>query len=310
MDEPQLDLPARAQDFCIGSVADAVAIRRVERLRGGIDAVTHLVELALESGSTREVIVRRWVRERKQPWPPIEQEMATLRAFDGKLSSATFSVPSVLAHDASGSQCDVPAMLLTRVPGRIDLSPNTASLHVPQLARALATLHAAPVACPAALGAFDFDWKRREKRVPDEIVAPNWTRAWRALESLSPDGEALIHGDFHIGNALFSNGHLSGIVDWTLAHRGPSAFDVGYCRTDLSMVFGLEEADLFLSEYEVASGRSVPQMTYWDLAGAVRAFPDPAMWLPGWLDAGRSDLSADLIRERLNVFVDRCLARL
>jgi aminoglycoside phosphotransferase (APT) family kinase protein len=152
--------------------------------------------------------------------------------------------------------------------------------------------------------------RKRDKPVPAGIAAPDWSRVWPLIDQIAFENDSLIHGDFHIGNALFSDGHLSGIVDWTLARRGPRLFDVGYCRVDLSMVFGCDEADRFLAAYEAATGRSVSNIALWDLAGAVRAYPDPEMWLPGWIDAGRSDLTPDLIRERLRLFVERALARL
>jgi hypothetical protein len=78
---------------------------------------------------------------------------------------------------------------------------------------------------------------------------------------------------------------------------------------DLSMVFGLDAADLFVEAYESARGERIERLPLWDLAGAVRAFPDPEMWLPGWLDLGRSDLGPDLVRQRLAIFVDRALSR-
>jgi aminoglycoside phosphotransferase (APT) family kinase protein len=256
-----------------------------------------------------EVVLRRFVRQGGAGWPPIEREVAVLDSLRGHFSSATFSVPSVVAHDL-GVECDVPAILLSRVAGRIELSQGLAPKLVPELARALAALHRAPVACPSIALDFKMMPNKRDKPVPAGIAAPDWSRVWPLLERLAFVNDSLIHYDFHLGNAIFSGSRLTGIVDWTQACRGPRVFDVGYCRADLSMLFGLDEADLFLEEYEAATGKSVSQITLWDLAGAVRAYPDPEMWLPGWIDAGRSDLTADLIRERLRAFVERALARL
>ena len=52
------DLPEIARQFCIRSVPGAAGIRRIERLRGGIAAVTHLVELD-RGGDSVEAVLRR-----------------------------------------------------------------------------------------------------------------------------------------------------------------------------------------------------------------------------------------------------------
>jgi aminoglycoside phosphotransferase (APT) family kinase protein len=303
-----IDLPEVAQRFCIESVRGARSIRRIERLRGGLAAVTHLVELD-RGEDTLEVVLRRFVRKGGAGWPPIAQEIAALETLQSHLSSAAFSVPRVIALD-SGTRCDVPAMLLSRVAGHIELSRRVAGDLVPELARALAALHAAPIACPSIVEEFVMMPKKRDRPVPPGIIAPDWSRVWPLLDEIRFENDSLIHHDFHMGNALFSDASLTGIVDWSLVRRGPRLFDVGYCRVDLSMLFGMEEADLFLAAYEAATGTKVPQLALWDLAGAVRAYPDPEMWLPGWIDAGRTDLTADLIRDRLRIFVERALSRL
>ncbi|RKD34196.1 phosphotransferase enzyme family protein [Thermohalobacter berrensis] len=43
----------------------------------------------------------------------------------------------------------------------------------------------------------------------------------------------LIHRDIHPGNILFTNGKLSGIVDFELAIVGPRVFDPCYCTTSM-----------------------------------------------------------------------------
>src|SRR5882724_11526228 len=116
----------------------------------------------------------------------------------------------------------------------------------------------------------------------------------RDFQSTALGQGELLHGDFHIGNALFAAGQLSGVIDWSDIKRGASAFDVGYWRTDLALLFGLAEADAFYAEYERARGARLADLPLWDLAGAACAYPDPCIWLPGWRGAGRTDLTAEL----------------
>jgi aminoglycoside phosphotransferase (APT) family kinase protein len=155
---------------------------------------------------------------------------------------------------------------------------------------------------------YAIDFASRAEAVPAGIVAPDWQRVFSRLEAFSVAGTELIHHDLHLGNALFEGGALSGIVDWTEARTGPWQFDVGYCRADLSLLFGLEAADELLFAYEFERGERVPQRALWDLAGALEAFPDPEKWRRAWLELGRHDLSADLVRERLTAFVERALS--
>ena len=151
---------------------------------------------------------------------------------------------------------------------------------------------------------------RRSKLVPEGIVTPDWARVWRLVEGFAMGGDALLHGDFHIGNALFEAGELTGIVDWACARRGAREFDVCYCRLDLSMVIGAAAPQVFTAAYEAALGVTLGDLARWDLAASVQAYPDPALWLPGWLDAGRTELTPELIRSRLGDFIEQALSAL
>jgi aminoglycoside phosphotransferase (APT) family kinase protein len=173
----------------------------------------------------------------------------------------------------------------------------------------LAELHRFEVTPPPGFEPFSLGLARPKKALPS-IPAPDWDRVWGALRRLDPGREQLLHGDFHLGNMLFEGERITGVVDFTLARSGPPASEVGYCRVDLAMLFGLEAADLFLESYEAARRERVRDRALWDLAGAARAYPDPASWLPGWVDAGRDDLDADLVRRRLVTFVERELDEL
>jgi Ser/Thr protein kinase RdoA (MazF antagonist) len=138
-------------------------------------------------------------------------------------------------------------------------------------------------------------------------TAIDWARVRQVLGRLPIAGTGLIHGDFHMGNALFEAGRLTSLLDFTCVRRGPWQFDVAYCRCDLSLLFGLAEADEFSNAYEATRGLRVDPLPLWDLAGAIKAHPDAGAWLPGWVDAGRTDLEPDLIRERLARFVEQAL---
>lgn len=55
-----------------------------------------------------------------------------------------------------------------------------------------------------------------------------------------PDGERLLHGDYHIGNIMLTAGGMR-VIDWAKGARGMPAADV--VRTEMLMRFGLGPSD-------------------------------------------------------------------
>ena len=301
------ELPDRARRWVLASVPGAVRIARAQRLRGGISAQTHLLEVARREGvPPLQLVLKRYTSTRPAPQPPAAVEAATLVALSGVL--LPFAVPQLVAHDPLGGVCDLPALLMTRARGKIALELTGWEARVSALGRALASFHEAQVPCPASLTDYDVGLNRRNKAVPAGIEAPDWSRVWPLVEAHSWRGDALLHGDYHIGNALFEAAELSGVIDWATARRGPQQFDLAYCRLDLAMVIGPAAPPLFTAAYEAARKMKVNELSLWDVAASLQAYPDPALWLPGWRDAGRDDLTPELIRSRLCAFVARALA--
>jgi aminoglycoside phosphotransferase (APT) family kinase protein len=292
--------PQQALDWCL-RVTGGVGPCRVTRLRGGLAASTHLVETGVGSPSAPAVVLRRFVGERTPIWPPIAQEVAALAAIAE--CALPYQTPRVLGFDLDGSACGHPAIVLTFVPGQLNLSPTHSLARAGELGKALAQLHQAQARVPSELRPFEL---KLTQPAPDGTVI-DWASVRRVLGGLHAAGNELIHGDFHMGNALFENSNLSALLDFTCVRRGPWQFDVGYCRCDLSLLFGLAEADEFSSAYQETRGLRVTALPVWDLAGAIKAHPDASAWLPGWVDAGRTDLEPGLIRERLARFVEQAL---
>ncbi|HEX2871531.1 MAG TPA: aminoglycoside phosphotransferase family protein [Polyangiaceae bacterium] len=305
--EDDAELPQRALDWVLAAVPGARRIQRAARLHGGLSAHTHLLEVERSHAGEPplELVLKRF----KPKWadPPVVVEADVLRAVAA--AALPFSVPAPLAQDPLAQHCDLPAILMTRARGQIALSLDDWPSRVRALGRTLAAFHAANVPCPASVDAYEVEESRREKHVPDAIVTPDWSRVWELVLSRPFRGTALIHGDYHIGNALFEGSELTGIIDWTTARRGPTEFDVSYCRMDLALVLGEAAPDIFSSAYEDARGEELRELALWDLAASVQAYPDAALWLPGWVDAGRTDLTSELVRARLKDFVDGALLR-
>ncbi len=241
-------------------------ITRVWRLRPGSWHVNHAVDVVDGHGRTHRVVLRRWARPGWQDDDPdytVEREAGVL----GLLRVTPVPVPEVIAADPAGTDCDVPAILLTRLPGH---SPRPADIpggsSLRELAGALAQIHQADTATDQLAGyRLYFD---RAAAVPARWMpaSPVWEAATAAVrQPPSATTMTLIHRDYHPANTLWSGGRLTGIVDWTQTSSGPPGLDVGQMRWNLLADHGQQAADRFLDCYQAASGRALDDQSYWDL---------------------------------------------
>jgi aminoglycoside phosphotransferase (APT) family kinase protein len=284
----------------VGRGAEVIGVRR---LRGGTSAAVHLLRIRGGPPGLETVVLRRFVRAE---WLAEEPDLPRreARVLDA-LRGATLPVPECLAIDLEGAECDVPAVLMTRVAGRIELAPRDRSSYLRQLASFLPALHAlGPV---EGLPAYR-PWFRSR---PFEVPAWSTRRAlWlRANElALAPPPEfvaTLVHRDYHPANTLWRYGRLSGVTDWVNGCNGPTGIDVAHCCVNLSALFGVAAADEFRAAYEAVAG--VGPHAYWDLLDALDTGP-PASGQ--WNDAGRVDLTRAVLRPRVEEYLEGLVRRL
>lgn len=105
---------------------------------------------------------------------------------------------------------------------------------------------------------------------------------------------------------------VTGIVDWVETSWGPADADLAHCRTNLAMLHGPAAAAAFREAYADAGGRLDPDRrrgTWWDLDDALGFLPDPAEVAAPWRELGRTDLTAAVVRARLEAHVTACLCR-
>ncbi len=192
----------------------------------------------------------------------------------------------------------MPALLLTRLPGRPpDVAADPRRL-VDGLAATLPAIHAAGAGVgTAALPAYQRFYD------PKALVPPAWSgrqglwaRAIEVADGPPPPGEpCLIHRDYHPGNTLWSRGRLVGVVDWNFASWGSPSFDLGHMRVNLATDLGPEWADEFLAAHRALTG--FEHHPWWDLAAMVDVLPD-------WDPAPGTEV------DRLDAFVAAALDRL
>ncbi len=251
--------------------ATGVPVVAVVRLTGGYSSRM----LALEHSDGQQTVLRQLVLE---PWRRharglLERE-ATVQA---QLAGSGVAVPVPLAVDPTGERAGDPSLLMTRLPGRIDLCRrDTAALA--DLAQVLLAVHRVrpePGRWPR-----DYQsWATESKRsVPpwsrdDGLYAEAFARLAEPPPAYQP---TFLHRDFQPGNVLWDDGRVSGVVDWVETSSGPADLDVAHCASNLATLHGAQVGAAFAAAYDAAGGERAADRddrTYWQLLDLVGFLP-------------------------------------
>ena len=299
--------PAEALDWARAAVGRGARIASLRRLRGGTSSAVHAVNVVDARGRLHRLVLRRFVRA---DWLAREPDLAEREARVLQLlERSAVPAPRLIAVDAQGQRCDVPAVLMTRLPGRVDYAPRDVASWLDQLAAALPSIHAVDArdAVPPYYTYHDV----REIEPPAWSRKPRlWERALDAVRGPRPSTTpCFIHRDYHPGNVLWSRGRLTGVIDWINASWGPRGIDAGHCRKNVAIVYGVEMADGFLEAYQRVAG--VNHHPYWDLLSLmdIDLLDGPGVF-PGWPELGVKGLTAKTVRARLDEYLASVVARL
>lgn len=272
-------LPDGVLDWVRRSVGSHTRLSGV-RLLGVSSTVLHCVDVTCGEGSVRRLLVRRFHdsgRLASDRWYLPANEARVL----GLLERSGVPAPRLLAADTEGTVCDVPTLLITRLPGSPPCpGPGDLEVFLHELAGALVAIHAvdpgpdsdlpayAPYYAPGAEG---------ERRPPAWSERPRlWERIFELLADAPPSAPiGFIHRDYHHHQTLWSEGRLTGVVDWTTGCVGPRGIDLSRMQLNLVQDYGVGAARRFLAVHERLSGESV-RHPYWDLLDAADALPDMA----------------------------------
>jgi aminoglycoside phosphotransferase (APT) family kinase protein len=243
----------------------------------------------------------------RNPWRRHGADLVTREAWALDLL-ADQAVPAArsVAVDPHGTTGD-PAHLMTWLNG--DLRLDAADLTVlGPLAGMLADIHR--VRPPVRPRTFQ-SWAE-----PDKRIRPTWSTRdalWEeAFDVIGEDFPAFagtfLHRDFHLGNVLWADGRISGVVDWVETSWGPAELDVAHCRSNLAMLHGADAADRFTEAYRARRPEvEARAQRYWDVLDIVGYLPDPVKVVQPWRDKG-VDVSDEVARARLEEHLDRVLS--
>ncbi len=256
----------------------------------------------LTTGSGRRVVLRSMT---KAPWRRHAPQLLAREArVHGLLADTAVPVPRTLAADPAGEHAADPSLLMTLLPGRLELERDDDAV-LDALAATLRAIHAYRPDDADRPREFQ-SWATEAKRVvPGWSRRPElWRQAFAMLEAGPPPYEpAFLHRDFHLGNVLWDGGRVTGVVDWVETSWGPARLDVAHCRTYLAMLHGPAGAERFLTLYGAGPGDG-----YWDVLDVVGYLPDPVKVVQPWRDRGR-EITDETARERLEQHLAAVLER-
>jgi aminoglycoside phosphotransferase (APT) family kinase protein len=280
----------------------------VRALRGGAATAVHAVDVTDARGRRHRLVLRRFVQPSYRD-PELARREARALAIVGP---SGLPAPELVALDAEARRCDAPAVLMTRLPGRVDLTPEDRDAWLAQLAAPLPRIHA--LRPPAdTIPPYRRYYDKRRARVPQRTRRPDaWARLIEAVQRRPPrTPRGLIHRDYHPTNVLWSHGRLSGIVDWTNASIGPVEVDLAHCRVNLAALYGAAAADAFLARALAALGRATDDYDpYWDANALTDSgFLSSPDAFGGWAGTPGPDLSPRAIAGRLDAYAVSIAAR-
>lgn len=287
-----------------GAVGPGSRVKTVRRLTGGTSSAVHAVRVEAANGRTVDLVLRRWVAPLDgRPHPPrVERESRTLL---GLRERGYPHGPELVAADPTGDATDGrPALLMTRLAGRLLLRPDNPRRWLQQIARELVAIHALEIDAPPYepwFGAGDLlpkPWRRQTGA---------WAEAARIVGAgLPSEPGVFLHRDYQHFNLLWTGQRLSGVIDWTEASRGPREVDVAHCRWNLAVLFSVEVAEEFRLLYESECGqRTDPRF---DLAELIGYGPWAKAGIPAQV-AGRRPVDVEGMDGRVEELLVSALAR-
>lgn len=101
---------------------------------------------------------------------------------------------------------------------------------------------------------------------------------WLYANLPNPPERVLVHGDFRLGNFMFDESGVRGIIDWELAHWGDPMEDIGWLAVKSwrfggkKPIAGIADYEEFFEAYEAAGGAKVDRerVRFWELFGNLK----------------------------------------
>ncbi|WP_150460807.1 phosphotransferase family protein [Nesterenkonia ebinurensis] len=275
------------------------------RLTGGVSSAVH--RLTVERGGKRTLVVLRQYPGGFGLVGALENEIANLRV----VAESGLPVPRILATDVTGTSTGgAPSLLMTRLPGHVDLNPVEPRSWMTRIAEIAVLLHSLDL--PAkTFNPWTDSWiaPLDGLQVPVGAQQPDvWKAAFGVMAAPPPtDTAVFLHGDFLPVNILWSRGRITGLTDWNSIHRGSPAIDIGHCRRYLAVLYSPEWSEQLRLLYESIAG--VILDPWWDLYALLHHDDTQPKWIRSQV-AGRRPVDVPGMTSRVEVAIETALRRL
>lgn len=296
----------RICQWIINVVNPNAFIKSVHKLPGATSSLLYTV-VVKEGEKERSLVLREF---NNVGWLADEPDIAWHEACSLNMAARTgLPVPKLIACDKSGEVCGLPAILMSHLKGKVVLKPDSMQKWLHQLADALKQIH--------RVNADDFSWNYFSYNDIDKITIPEWSQVpdiWKlainyAKKPRSEYKSCFIHRDYHPANVLWHDGKISGVVDWANACSGPAGIDIGHCRWNLAMLYGIEIADQFLAAYQAIAGSTFYYDPYWDILSVIDTLSGSPTVYSGWRDFGITELTDALMVERTDMYIENLVKK-
>ena len=265
----------------------------------GLGSGQVVAETVGEGHSNVTYVIRReggeWVLRRppRPPLPPSAHDVLREAFLLSSIGETAVRIPKVLATCEDESVIGAPFYVMERVQGDVltsDLPDGLEPTRIgEELIEALVEVHAADWRACGLEGygkptgylerqvrRFTGLWEHNATR---EIAAVDEVARWLGANLPESGPATIVHGDYRLGNVMFSGARLSAIFDWELATIGDPLADVGYLVATWAQAGDPESAvlslgavtrrpgfptrDELIARYEERSGRSMSDIRWY-----------------------------------------------
>ena len=249
MESPFMDAEARVR-----GLDPSARLLSTEPLAGGVSS--HTRRLVFEAGGGVQAVVER--RPKAMPGkPPPAERAAREAALLACLPDLGVPAPRLRRFEPPDT------LVLDFLEGATDPPPGAPASMIGPMAALLAALHRlGPEHGLPPLQAFtdplaDLRTWRPDLFPPDTdrgATCPPFTGAAR-----------LLHGDFWMGNLLWRDGGLAGLLDWEDACLGDPMAELAAACCDLHSRFGADAAEALVCAYAALAPVDRARLAWWDL---------------------------------------------
>jgi aminoglycoside phosphotransferase (APT) family kinase protein len=249
-----------------------------------------------------------FVLRKDPPASLVESERALEYAFYAAFEGTAVPVPRMRWLENGPEELGAPFFIMERIPG-CDSSPRriqepayneSRGMLAGRMYEILAAIHSTEwetTGIPTVIDAPRPEecWKREVDYWEDMIdrhelspqpIARAAIRWLRANPPPPPARVTVVHGDYRVGNFLYTPEGIHGIVDWEMAHLGDPLEDLAWSFREYwewgkpGLKGGIVPIDEAIGAYEVAGNTKVDReaLRWWDVFSGVKG---QGIWLTG-----------------------------